>query len=292
MNIIKTMLRTLLMVGLFLLSACQPTQYTITYHPNGGSQPEQSTIDGKSAFQIPVSSREGFTFEGWYRDDGTFTQKVTSTTFVTTPLTTNLDVYAKWSRESFGLIFVENGGPLMSDRTIEFEATIDVGPDPVREGYTFDGWYTNQELATPFTATTMPAHLVTLYAKWLLNNYTMHFEVDGGSTTFPHVVPYGVTMTAPVEPTKSGYTFGGWYLNETFTQAFVEQPMPAHDVTLYAKWNVMSYTLQFLNHDGSVIWSQSIAYGTDLSSIAVTVPDRIGYTHSGWNNVLPATMPL
>src|SRR5690606_18687362 len=63
------------------------------------------------------------------------------------------------------------------------------------------------------------------------------------------------------------------------------------DMTLYAKWGVQTYTLQFLDDDLSVISSVDYEYGADLSTATPTDPEKTGYTFAGWDTTLPSVMP-
>ena len=75
----------------------------------------------------------------------------------------------------------------------------------------------------------MPAENMTIKAKWTVNQYTLTFDTNGGSTIAPITQDYGTTITAPADPTKTGYTFAGW------TPA-IPATMPAENMTIKAKW--------------------------------------------------------
>lgn len=79
--------------------------------------------------------------------------------------------------------------------------------DPTKEGHTFIGWYNGESewnFETPVT------EKLTLTAKWQINRYTITFDTAGGSEVAPITQDYGTTITAPANPTKTGYTFAGW----------------------------------------------------------------------------------
>lgn len=119
--------------------------------------------------------------------------------------------------------------------------TISLPEPPVREGYTFDGWYTEKNGAgIEFTASTIvTAEFYTLYAKWTLITYTVSFDSDGGSPveSITGVKP-NTTVTLPTPPTKSGFDFGGWYTGKdgAGTEFTASTPVTG-DITVYAKWN-------------------------------------------------------
>ena len=84
----------------------------------------------------------------------------------------------------------------------------------------------------------MPAKDITLYAKWTINSYQANFDSQGGSAVAPERVDFEGLINKPKDPTREGYTFGGWYTDNTFATEwnFDNDKMPAKDITLYAKW--------------------------------------------------------
>ena len=109
---------------------------------------------------------------------------------------------------------------------------------PTKEGYRFSGWYydNNGGKAKWNFDTDTVTRAMTLTAKWV-RTYTVTFETSGGSAVAPVTVDTGSTVTKPADPTKSGYTFGGWYKDSTLQTPwdFANGTVTA-DTTLYAKW--------------------------------------------------------
>ena len=141
---------------------------------------------------------------------------------------------------------------------------------PEREGYTFSGWGKVPE--------TMPAENVTYYGSYTINSYTLTYMVDGEIYATEQVV-YGSTPTAMPTPTKEGHTFSGW--------SEVPETMPASDVTVTGSFSINTYVVSFMV-DGVVVSSETLEYGAAIT--APTMPEREGYTFSGWNDV-DATVP-
>ena len=121
---------------------------------------------------------------------------------------------------------IDNGGKLTAPAA------------PTKEGYRFDGWYydNNGGKAKWDFDTDTVTRAMTLTAKWV-QTYTVAFDTNGGSAVAPVTVDTGSTVTKPADPTKSGYTFGGWYKDSTLQTPwdFANGTVTA-DTTLYAKW--------------------------------------------------------
>ena len=123
---------------------------------------------------------------------------------------------------SYTLTFDTNGGSAIAPITQDYGTAITAPADPTKTGYTFAGW-------TPAIPTTMPAENMTIKAKWTVNQYTLTFDTNGGSAIAPITQDYGTAITAPADPTKTGYTFAGW------TPA-IPATMPAENMTIKAQW--------------------------------------------------------
>ncbi|MBR5052889.1 MAG: InlB B-repeat-containing protein [Bacteroidaceae bacterium] len=156
--------------------------------------------------------------------------------------------------------------------TIVGGSTITPEPAPTKEGYTFSGWYGLPE--------TMPAEDVTVTGSFIINQYTIIFNTDGGDPIESITQDYGSTITPPENPTKEGYTFIGW-------EPDIPETMPGNNLTCVAQWKVNSYTITYIV-DGNVYKSDSIAYGSEITP--EPAPVKEGYTFSGWTYI-PATMP-
>ena len=116
---------------------------------------------------------------------------------------------------------------------------IDLPDNPIKEGYTFDGWYYNagcsgNEIETIDTSLLQNYNL---YAKFTINQYTMTFYTNGGSEIPSITQDYNSAVDRPSDPTRDGYEFGGWYTdNNTFENEYEFTTMPLNGITIYAKW--------------------------------------------------------
>ena len=142
-----------------------------------------------------------------------------------------------------------------------------------KTGYTFSGW----DAALPET---MLAQNLTLNGTTTVNAYTIAFDSNGGSPVAPVTADYGTALTQPEDPTRTGYTFRGWYTDTALTKAFLFSTMPAESVTLYAKWEANTYTLHFDSAGGSAVEDRTVTYGQPYG--ALPTPEKQGYTFTGW----------
>ena len=151
--------------------------------------------------------------------------------------------------------------------------------DPTKEGYTFIGWYNGEsewDFETPVTTGLI------LTAKWQVNQYTITFKPENGGQDIVIKQDYGTAITAPANPTKTGYTFAGW-------DKTIPTTMPAGNMTITAQWQVNQYTITFKPENGGedIVIKQD--YGTAITAPAN--PTKTGYTFAGWDKTIPTTMP-
>ena len=172
---------------------------------------------------------------------------------------------------------------------------------PTKEGYTFDGWYTDSELTTKYEFTNIVNSNIVLYAKFNINNYNVKFyDGDTELTDLAQIVEYGKTINN-VTPTKEGYAFVGWYTDSTLTTEYSSSLEIKNDVVLYAKWkqvvanittqaeleaalaNADITTINLINNisvDKSIIIDRSIAINGNNNTMSLTT------VTSGNNQVL------
>ena len=162
---------------------------------------------------------------------------------------------------------------------IRANAPADQPADPTKEGYTFIGWY-NGESEWDFEAPVTTGLILT--AKWQVNQYTITFKPENGGQDIVIKQDYGTAITAPANPTKTGYTFAGW-------DKTIPTTMPAGNMTITAQWQVNQYTITFKPENGGqdIVIEQD--YGTAITAPAN--PTKTGYTFAGWDKTIPSTMP-
>ncbi len=265
-------------------------QYTVTLDSNGGDSVTPSTVTAtydQSLNNLPVPKRLRYVFSGWYDSqiggkqyvnaDGNSTAKYDKTE--------NCTLYAQWQEApDCTVTFDPNGGTLTGAATSSEQqnAPIAQPADPTRTGYAFTGWYQDADCTQAWSFSDWLTGDMTLYAGWRANSYTITFDTAGGSAIGPITQDYGTTINAPAAPTKTGYTFTGW-------DKTIPATMPAGDMTITAQWSINQYTITFNTAGGSAIGPITQDYGTAINAPAD--PTKTGYTFTGWDKTIPATMP-
>ena len=187
---------------------------TVTFQSEGGSEVASQIRANTPADQPADPTKEGYTFIGWYNGESEWNFE--------TPVTADLTLTAKWQVNQYTITFKpENGG---QDIVIKQDYGTAITPPaaPTRTGYTFAGW----DKTIP---STMPAEDMTITARWQVNQYTITFKPENGGQDIVIKQDYGTAITAPANPTKTGYTFAGW-------DKTIPTTMPAGDMTITARW--------------------------------------------------------
>ncbi|WP_317979150.1 InlB B-repeat-containing protein [Paenibacillus glycanilyticus] len=250
--------------------------YTVTFNSNSGSAVSPQTVNHGEAADKPADpTRTGYTFGGWYSDSG-----LENAYIFTTQVTGNMTLYAKWTINSYSITFNSNGGSGVNGQTVNYNGTVSEPTDPTKTGYTFGGWYTDSNLDNKYVFATPVTGDITLYAKWTLNAYTVTFNSNSGSAVSPQTVNHGQAADKPADPTRTGYTFGGWYSDSGLKNAYIFTTQVTGNMTLYAKWTINSYSITFNSNGGSGVNDQTVNYNGTVSE--PTDPTKTGYTFGGW----------
>ena len=253
----------------------------------GSSEDIQIIVKSSESFAAPAS--DGLTrpdgdagsFFMWLGSNGKLYAPGASVPADVTELT------VQWTAPTYAVTLNTNGGTIADGKDVT-GYTYGVGAtlptDVTRTGYTFKGWYDNENLTgSPVTAiggTEMGNK--EYWAKWEINQYTITFDTNGGSKITPITQDYETAITAPDNPTRKGYTFKGW-------DKEIPKTMPAENITVKAQWEINQYTITFDTNGGSEIAPITQDYGTEIT--APDNPTRKGYTFEGWDKEIPKTMP-
>ena len=241
-------------------------EYTLTYNLNGSdavwtdSETDQSHKYRFGAeITTPTSndlSRAGYAFGGWYTD-ADCTAEFTATTMPAE----NTTLYAKWNAGQVNYTvnyYLQNvDGTTYPNTPSETVPGSGVTGQAVDVHKSFEGFAPKADSSTSITLQADSAqNVVDLY--YTRNRYTLSFNLgdgvilDEGSAPAGGDIYYGAEISVDMTNVKrTGYTFVGWYEDEAYQTEWSGTTMPARDLTLYAKWDVMTYFLRF-DWDGNV----------------------------------------
>ncbi|MCR3757465.1 leucine-rich repeat protein [Clostridium felsineum] len=241
--------------------------YTVTFNSDGGSVIESVQANDNSLISAPaVPIKQGYTFGGWYKDEG-FTNVWN---FATDKVTTATTLYAKWTaippEEIYTVTFNSEGGSAIQSLQANDNSLISAPAVPTKTGYTFGGWYKDEGFTNVWNfATDKVTTATTLYVKWTAippeEIYTVTFNSDGGSVIESVQANDNSLIPTPAAPTKTGYTFGGWYKDQGFTNVwnFATDKVTTATI-LYAKWTEIP-KVTYQSHIQSVGWQNWFSNG-------------------------------
>ena len=267
--------------------------YTISYELNGGennnANPETYNVTKDVILKNPT--RQGYTFLGWYKD-AAYKTKVTKVVKTTG---SDITLYAKWQANAFKVSFNANGGKgkMSPAKGTAPESLILPTNSFTRAGYTFAGWNTDKkgngtayadgdtiELPNAKNGSTL-----TLYAQWYTPTYTITYELDGGENNTANPETYNVLKNVSLKnPTKPGYTFLGWYKDTSYKTKITKiAKTTGRDITIYAKWQVNSFTVKFNANGGKGKMTSVKGTASELLTLPANTFTRSGYAFTGWN---------
>jgi len=260
--------------------------YTVTYDANTGSvESASATFAYGGSTTLLTPTKTGYTFQGWY-DTTTAGTKIgdAGATYNTAQSRT---LYARWLINSYTVTYNANTGNLdTASVTFNYGGSTTL-LTPTKVGNTFQGWYDTTTAGTKIGdagATYNTALSQTLYAQWSPNTYTISYNPNTGSVdpaTSSFV--YGGS-TALLTPTKTGYTFQGWYDTTTAGTKIGDAGATYNTAlsrTLYAQWLVDTYTYTYAGNGGSVDTS-TVTFTFGDSPITLRTPTRTSYQFNGW----------
>nr|WP_296154560.1 InlB B-repeat-containing protein [uncultured Peptoniphilus sp.] len=246
---------------LSLTAKFKPKNYTVKF-ADGETVNESKVTHGNTVTKPEDPVKEGYQFIGWYDGEKAFS--------FDRPITADVNLVAKFKPKMYTVKFTDG------DEVIESKVThghpVTKPEDPVKEGYTFIGWFNGEEsfdFVTPITSD------INLVAKFKPKMYTVKFT--SGEKVSKSTVAHGKIVDKPDDPVKEGCQFIGWYDGE---KAFsFDKPITA-DVNLVAKFEPRTYTVKFTN--GEKVNESKVTHGNTVTK--PEDPVKEGYTFIGWFN--------
>lgn len=259
--------------------------YKIIYNTNGGEAiPEGSYTIESETITLPTPSYAKHLFKGWYT-----TEDCTGDPVTTIPKGSmgEKKFYAKWV-SSYDILYELNGGnnPENVPNFFTEESETITLPTPIREGYTFDGWYLKNDFSgSKETEIKMGSKGDrTYYAKWVIENYELTYHLNGGVN--PPDVRTSYTIETAFElpkPSREHYTFGGWFDNESLTGTAIASIVKGStgEKEFYAKWTPVVYRITFETNGGTD--QTELTYNIESETFQLPMKTkRIGYSFAGW----------
>jgi len=276
--------------------------YSITYELNGGNVTGNPTqYNASQTVKLKTPKKTGYIFEGWYISGPEGSQKVTS---IAKGTYGNLVVTANWVENEYQIKFMGNGGVTAEGEnsfamSTLYSADTELAANSfTKKGYEFAGWntksngkgitYNDGEKVSKLSAKNKA--VITLYAMWEPEKFYITYEVNGENVTNNNPAYYTAAKDVTLKkPTRPGYTFEGWYLNENHTSKVTKLSKNlVTDITLYANWVENTYQITFNVNGGKA----AAGTQTKLKDIKTTgdfaLPGaekitRDGYVLKDWN---------
>lgn len=265
--VVLILIVVIIAIILFLILGKQK-QYSVTFDCNNGSSTFVENVESGALVEEPEEpTKEGYKFLGWFLDGEKFD--------FSNPIEKNMKLEARWEKleETTKKYKVKlDDGSGVTEITTDEEGYIKDLPTPTKKGYKFLGWYLDGKKVD---STTVIDEDVTLTVKWekeeekkettsknettdkkpssdkesetvepQTQKYKVVIDIDGKKTT--KTVEKNSKLPIPSNPEKEGYTFKGWYSGSTAVTASTKV---TKDMTVVAKWDSYTFTVELINND-------------------------------------------
>jgi len=246
--------------NLTLYAKWTQTQATVTFNSRQGSAVQPETVDIEQCIEAPTPpTRQGYEFEYWCTDSLAATEFSFST-----PIAGDITLYARWKTVyaiTFNMGYQSNDGSAVPAQTVGVGGKAIYPIIPERENFIFGIWCSDHNLNTEYNFNSPVNGNLTLYAKWTRISNDVTFDSNGGSAVPAKAVNIGGHAVAPPNPAKEGHTFQRWCSDAGLTQEFLFNSVQVnYPMTLYAKWVMDVYMVQFEGNGGTDTPSQSVSF--------------------------------
>ena len=260
----------------------------VSFNPMGGSPtPDTQYVDLEDKATEPETepTKEGYTFDGWQNPDGTTPYDFD------TPVTEDIELKAKWTPIVYNITYVTNGGTNdpSNPATYKVEDTIDF-QSPTREGYTFEGWYEDEDLTTPKDGISNETGDITVYAKWeaIEEDEDIPYKVEHYKQKLDGT--YEVAATETDLKGKEGETvtakakeYTGYKENKTHENRKASGTlMEGEDLVLKLYYDLEEYKVTFNPEGGTPTPDTQTVKYQDKATEPETKPTKEDYTFKYW----------
>ncbi|MBQ7105382.1 MAG: InlB B-repeat-containing protein [Bacilli bacterium] len=260
--------------------------YTIEYNLDGGAVNNLSSYNVESKDIILNNpKKDGYLFDGWI---GTDIDDKQMQVIIKSGSTGDRIYKATWKSKKYTITYDANGGSVnTTNQKVDYGENIGIMPIPKKDNNYFLGWYTTKDGGEKILSTTNYNYKkdIILYAHWTDKEvYTINYDVNGASDSISSEVREKNTSYAKLpQPEKKGYTFDGWYTKKENGTKITEQDSVTSDVSLYARWNIITYTINY-DLDGGKVSNNPDKYTIETDTFKINNPNKDNYTFVGWRN--------
>ena len=265
-----------------LYARWQIVTLAVLFDSAGGSAVASQNLNYGDKVSEPVApARSNYDFAGWFKESAC----INIWNFANDTIIASMTLYAGWTPRMAEVRFDSAGGSAVATQTIAYGERLVEPVAPVREGYSFAGWYKESALINQWSfAGDIVTGNLKLYARWLADSVQtveVLFDSTGGSSVTAKIAVPGEKIAEPAVPAREGYTFGGWYKEAALTTAwnFATDTVTAN-TTLYARWAQKTFEILFNTAGADSVASQTVVYDSKVTEPAV--PVRAGYSFGGW----------
>ena len=267
-----------------------PWMFTDKYELNvSTNEPSHSTISPET--QYVTTGKSGivnFTVDSEYEYvSNTCGGTVTGNTMTVNNMTTDKTCEIRFKHKKYIITYDSNGGSECSQFEVTPGSAYGTLCASTRTGYTLEGWYTALTGGTKVSSTTVPTANTRLYARWTAKTYTLNYNLNGGSGCTTGTLTYGNTYGTLCTPTKTGYTFDGWYTAATGgTKVTADKVVDTTtNITIYAHWTAKTYKITYNVNGGSGCTStKTVTYDQTYGELCT--PTKSGISFKGWYTAL------
>lgn len=247
----------------------------VTFHANGrGADPVALKVAKGAAIERPADQLVDCQhIEGWYTEAGCINEWNFASDLADE---TDIDLYAKWATKTYTITWLDEFGDeidqtIVNCNEVPTHANL-YKPSTALYSYEFRGW--NKAIV----AANENATYKSLGFNQIAKRYAITFVTGSGATVInPIEQEVGTPITAPANPTKTGYTFAGWDKD-------IPATMPAENMTITATWTANTYTVRFdgNNATSGSMSDQTFIYDEAAKALTTNGFTKTGYTFAGW----------
>lgn len=255
--------------------------YSILYNLDGGtnSQYNEDTYTVKDTITLYNPTKEHYDFVAWKLSNGTTISKIEAGTIG------HIQLAALWIPTQYTITYIDAGNHSNPSQYDIEDSSITL-QSATKPHYVFKGWYADSTFETLIEKiiTKTPANL-TIYAKWETVPYVVNYVLNGGTNNKDNPQAYNIeeenkTLLAP---SKRGYEFNGWYLDNYYNTPVSEiDTSKGQEITIYAKWKIIDYTITYELKGGKNNVDNPDTYNIEDSAITLLSSTKDHYDFVAW----------